>query len=122
LKSFIIIGSLLCALSVVLGAFGSHGLKSKLSIDQLVVYETATRYLMYHAIGLFLIGVLSYNLPANSIRLPGIIMFFGVLIFSGSLYIVSLKKISYFGMVAPIGGMALIISWVLLAINVYKIN
>ena len=122
MKSFIIIGSLLCALSVILGAFGSHGLKSKLSIDQLVVYETATRYLMYHAIGLFLIGVLSYNLPTNSIRLPGIIMFFGVLIFSGSLYIVSLKKISYFGMLAPIGGMALIISWVLLAINVYKIN
>ena len=112
----------MCALSVILGAFGSHGLKSKLSIDQLVVYETATRYLMYHAIGLFLIGVLSYNLPANSVRLPGIIMFFGVLIFSGSLYIVSLKKISYFGMVAPISGMALIISWVLLAIYVYKIN
>ena len=121
MKSYIAIGAILSAVGILFGAFGSHSLKSKINPEQLIVFDIATRYLMYHAIGIFGIGILAYSVPESVVKLPVIIMFVGILLFSGSLYLISLKGFSKLGFITPIGGTALIVSWVLLAINIYKL-
>lgn len=122
MKSFIIIGASLSAIGVVFGAFGSHSLKTKISPEQLIVYDTATRYLMYHALGILAFGLLAYNVPDSVVKLPGIIMLFGIFLFSGSLYLISLKGLTNLGIITPFGGTALIVSWILLAVNIYRLD
>ncbi len=121
MKSYIAIGAILSAIGILFGAFGSHSLKSKLNPEQLMVFDIATRYLMYHAMGIFGIGILAYSVPESVVKIPVIIMLIGILLFSGSLYLISLKGFSKLGIITPIGGTAFIISWVLLAINIYKL-
>ena len=86
-----------------------------------MVFDIATRYLMYHAMGIFGIGILAYSVPESVVKIPVIIMLIGILLFSGSLYLISLKGFSKLGIITPIGGTAFIVSWVLLAINIYKL-
>ena len=121
MKSYIAIGAILSAIGILFGAFGSHSLKSKLNPEQLVVFDIATRYLMYHALGIFGIGILAYSVPDSVVKIPVIIMFIGILLFSGSLYLISLKGYTKLGLITPIGGTAFIVSWVLLALNIYKL-
>tara|TARA_Y100000591_G_C21263327_1_gene419285 strand:+ start:100 stop:468 length:369 start_codon:yes stop_codon:yes gene_type:complete len=121
MKSYIAIGAILSAIGILFGAFGSHSLKSKINPEQLMVFDVATRYLMYHSIGIFGIGILGYSVPENVVKTPVIIMLVGILLFSGSLYLISLKGYTILGMITPIGGTAFIISWVLLALNIYKL-
>ena len=121
MKSYIAIGAILSAIGILFGAFGSHSLKSKLNPEQLMVFDIATRYLMYHAIGIFGIGILAYSVPESAVKIPVIFMLVGILLFSGSLYLISLKGFSKLGIITPIGGTAFIVSWVLLAINIYKL-
>jgi len=121
MKFWIIIGAILSAISVIIGAFGSHGLKDKLNPDQMLVYNTATRYLMYHSIGILVLGVLAYNVPVNVVKIPLSIMLLGIILFSGSLYVISLKGLTNLGIVTPFGGFAFIVSWLLLALNIYRL-
>ena len=120
MKSLIITGSILAALSVLIGAFGAHGLKYRLSTEYLTIFETAVRYLMYHAIGLFMLGVSGFHLPENLIVLPAYFLISGILIFSGSLIILVLTNLKWIGAITPIGGLCLIIGWLLFAYNVYS--
>ena len=120
MKGYIIIASLFAALAILFGAFGSHALKERLSAQSLEVYDIATRYLMFHAIGIFLIALLGFQLPKESLEIPGIMMIVGTSIFSGSLYFISMLDFKKLGMVTPIGGLLLIVSWLLLAYNTYK--
>ena len=121
MKTYIVIGALLSAIGITLGAFGSHGLKTKLNADELVVYDIATRYLMYHAIGIVSLGVLGYNVPESVVKVPVILMLIGIVLFSGSLYLISIKGYTKLGVITPLGGTAFIVSWVLLAINIFKL-
>ena len=121
MKPYIIIGAILSAVGVALGAFGSHSLKTKLNPEQLIVFDIATRYLMYHSLGILAIGILAYNVPESVVRTPAIIMIIGIFFFSGSLYLISLKSLTNLGALAPVGGTAFIVSWVLLAVNIYKL-
>ena len=121
MKSYIAIGAILSAIGILFGAFGSHSLKSKLNPEQLMVFDIATRYLMYHGIGIFSIGILAYSVPDSVVKIPVIIMLIGILLFSGSLYLISLKGFTKLGIITQIGGTAFIVSWVLLAINIYKL-
>ena len=120
MKGYINIASLFAALAILLGAFGSHALKEKLSAQSLEVYDIATRYLMFHALGIFLIALLGFQLPKKSLEIPVIMMIVGTSIFSGSLYLVAMLDFKKLGMVTPIGGLLLIVSWLLLAYNTYK--
>ena len=120
MKLYLIAGSLFAALAILFGAFGSHALKEKLSLEELEIYDIATRYLMFHALGIFGIGILGYQVPSQILIIPFSLMTFGILIFSGSLYLISLIGYKKLGMVTPIGGLALIISWIMLAYNVYQ--
>ena len=120
MKNYIIIASLFAALAILFGAFGSHALKERLSAQSLEVYDIATRYLMFHALGIFLIALLGFQLPKESLEIPVIIMVVGTSIFSGSLYLIAMLDFKKLGMVTPIGGLLLIVSWLLLAYNTYK--
>ena len=121
MKTYIIIGALLSALGIALGAFGSHSLKTKLNPDELVVYDIATRYLMYHALGIISLGILAFNVPESVVEVPVILMLIGIVLFSGSLYLISIKGYTKLGVITPLGGTAFIVSWVLLAINIFKL-
>ena len=120
MKGYIIIASLFAALAILFGAFGSHALKERLSTQSLEVYDIATRYLMFHALGIFLIALLGFQLPKESLEIPVIMMIVGTSIFSGSLYLIAMLDFKKLGMVTPIGGLLLIVSWLLLAYNIYK--
>ena len=120
MKGYIIIASLLAAMAILFGAFGSHSLKEELSAQSLEVYDIATRYLMFHALGIFLIALLGFQLPKKSLEIPIIMMIVGTSIFSGSLYLIAMLDFKKLGMVTPIGGLLLIVSWLLLAYNTYK--
>ena len=120
MKGYLIIASLFAALAILFGAFGSHALKERLSAQSLEVYDIATRYLMFHALGIFLIALLGFQLPKESLEIPVIMMIVGTSIFSGSLYLIALLDFKKLGLVTPIGGLLLIVSWLLLAYNTYK--
>ena len=120
MKGYIVIASLFAALAILFGAFGSHALKERLSAQSLEVYDIATRYLMFHALGIFLTALLGFQLPKESLEMPLVMMIVGTSIFSGSLYLIAMLDFKKLGMVTPIGGLLLIVSWLLLAYNTYK--
>jgi uncharacterized membrane protein YgdD (TMEM256/DUF423 family) len=115
-KLFLTIASLLAGLSVALGAFASHGLKDKLTDRALEIFETATRYQMYHALALFLVALLLLQTEFSQpwLNASGYAFITGIILFSGSLYALSLSSIKILGAITPIGGVALIIGWICL--------
>ena len=120
---FIIAGAVNAFIAVAFGAFGAHALKERLSEKYLAIWETAVQYQMYHAIGLIVIGILmSTNIIGNVSQLSwaGYLMLAGIVIFSGSLYVLSLSGIGVLGAITPIGGVAFLSAWVLVIIAVVK--
>ncbi len=118
-RKIIIAGTINAFLAVALGAFAAHGLKQHLSEYELRIWQTAVDYQMAHALGLILIGLLAKTLDINLAK-PGWIMLTGIILFSGSLYILSLSGIKSLGMITPFGGMCFLIAWVWLTTAVYK--
>lgn len=120
-KRILITGAIFSLLTVIIGAFGSHAFNSILhSNNRLDTFETAVRYQMFHALSLTIIGLLSIKKPNRMLNYSAILFFFGIIIFSGSLYLLSLLNISIFGMITPIGGICFIIGWVILIIHLIK--
>jgi len=117
-RTFIMLASITAFLAVALGAFGAHGLKSILSPAALQAYNTGVDYQFMHALGLMAIGILYKDYP--KIVPAGWIMFAGIILFSGSLYILSLSGAKAFGMVTPFGGLCFLVAWGWLAVVVYK--
>lgn len=120
---FIIAGAINAFLAVAFGAFGAHALKEKLSEKYLAIWETAVQYQMYHAIGLIIIGILmSTNIIGNVPQLSwaGYLMLAGIVLFSGSLYVLSLSGIGILGAITPIGGVAFLAAWVLVIVSAVK--
>ncbi|WP_394344100.1 DUF423 domain-containing protein [Rufibacter hautae] len=113
MKTILILGALLSGLGVMIGAFGAHGLAKLLTeTGRTETFETAVKYQMYHALGLLLVGVLMTQFPAaTGMRVSGICFLIGILIFSGSLYILCLTGIRWMGAITPIGGLFLIAGW-----------
>lgn len=120
-KLFLIVGSVLGATGVMIGAFGAHALKNLLeSSGRLETFETAVKYQFYHALALILLGILMNQQEHAFYQYSGYSFVFGTLIFSGSLYILCLTGITKFGMITPIGGLLLIIGWLLMMMGVIK--
>ena len=113
-------GALLAALSVGLGAFGAHALKNSLSAKELDVFETAVRYQMYHALALVMLGVVMAKVDTTLLSISGTLFTIGILFFSGSLYALIFSGQRWLGMITPVGGLALILAWILLAVGVFK--
>jgi uncharacterized membrane protein YgdD (TMEM256/DUF423 family) len=121
MKIFIILGAINAFLAVALGAFGAHGLEGKLEPKYLETWKTGVTYQMFHATGLLIIGVILGKLPANSLlSWSGWLMFIGIILFSGSLYVLSVTKISILGAVTPLGGVAFLAAWILLIVAAVK--
>ena len=120
MKIFIICGSLLLALTVLSGAFGAHILKEKISIDYLRIYEKGIQYQAYHSIALILIGLLGYNFPHQLLWFPALCFILGIILFSGSLYVLAVSNIKWLGMLTPIGEMSFILGWIYIAWIVYR--
>jgi uncharacterized membrane protein YgdD (TMEM256/DUF423 family) len=119
---WIICGSISAAISVMMGAFGAHALKSRLEENLQAVFETACRYQMYHSLGLILIGLVSLRVENLTLRLAGIAMMLGILGFSGSLYAYVFTQNRSFAMITPIGGVFFAVAWLLLAWSVLRLS
>jgi uncharacterized membrane protein YgdD (TMEM256/DUF423 family) len=120
-KIFLLLGSLNAMLAVILGAFGAHALKAKLSRELLAVYQTGVQYHFYHSLGLLAVGMLMLWLPANALlKYSGGAMVAGIVFFSGSLYLLSVTGLRLLGAVTPVGGLCFIVAWLLLAIAVWR--
>lgn len=120
-KLWLTVGSVGMLLAVAMGAFGAHALKKTLTPDLMAIYETAVHYHVYHALGLIAIGLLALHLPATALlRWAGVLMAAGLVLFSGSLYALSLSGIRWLGAITPIGGTAFLAAWLLLAAAVMR--
>ncbi|MCM3760005.1 DUF423 domain-containing protein [Alkalihalobacillus oceani] len=120
-KIFLLLGSLLMALAVVIGAFGAHGLEGRLSERMMKNYQTGVQYHMIHGIGLLLVGLVALKLAHSSLLTgAGWSFIIGIVLFSGSLYAMALTGVTKLGAITPIGGLAFIIGWILLGIAVVR--
>lgn len=113
-------GAIFLSVAVVLGAFGAHGLKSKISPEMLEVYQTGVQYHFYHALGLLLIGVLTQQMSSGLLGWAALFLTLGIFLFSGSLYVLAISGIKWLGAITPLGGVSFIAGWILLAIAVWK--
>lgn len=122
-KFFMLSGLLNAILAVVLGAFGAHALKTSLTDRMLDIYNTASEYHFYHALGLIIIGMLISHVVASPwLKYSGILMLIGIVLFSGSLYLLAVSRISWLGAITPVGGLAFILSWLAAFIAILKHN
>jgi len=122
---FIIAGAVNAAIAVAFGAFGAHALKEKLSEHYLAIWETAVQYQMFHALALVAIGILmnpSLFGPVTQLSWAGYLILAGIIIFSGSLYVLSLSGIGILGAITPIGGVAFIAGWIMLIVAAVKFS
>lgn len=115
-SSWMVLGSILGACGVALGAFGAHGLKSRVDPAMLAVFETAVRYHLTHALALLAVAWASERWPGPASTAAGWLFAAGIAIFSGSLYVMVLTGARWLGAVTPLGGLALIAGWCALAL------
>lgn len=116
-STFLFLAALSALTAVALGAFGAHGLQHVLSAKMLAVYKTGVTYQMWHALGLGIIAIVKQQAPdSRLLHWAGWMMFAGILLFSGSLYLLTLLNLRWLGMITPIGGVSFIIAWTLLAV------
>lgn len=122
-KLFLITGSLLGMLAVILGAFAAHGLQNSVDAKFLAVFRTGVDYQFYHSFALLLTGVIMHVFsPSTLFKVAGIAFIVGVVIFSGSLYLYVFTTNKVFGMITPIGGLSFIIGWLLLSIGFIRMK
>ena len=119
-RTILLAGAIFMALAVLLGAFGAHALKKVLSPDMLAIYKTGVEYQFYHALGLLLIGVIGFHIRSRYLQWAGLFISIGIIIFSGSLYVLTLSGIKALGAITPIGGLSFVAGWIFLAITIWK--
>ncbi|WP_339725011.1 DUF423 domain-containing protein [uncultured Paraglaciecola sp.] len=114
MKILLSIAAFSAMLSVVLGAFAAHGLKSKLSETLLNTFQTGVQYQMYHSLALILLVILYRQMPQPLLVYSAGFMIAGIVLFSGSLYLLALTQVKWFGPITPLGGLCFIVGWALL--------
>jgi uncharacterized membrane protein YgdD (TMEM256/DUF423 family) len=119
-RHFLGIGALSACMAVAAGAFGAHSLRDVVTAERLAVWETAARYQMYHALGLLIVAYLASQKTAGPAKVGGWLFVAGTVLFSGSLYALTLTGITILGAITPIGGLAFIAGWLLLAWGVWR--
>jgi len=110
------IGGILMFLGVLLGAFGSHALKARLDSYSMEIYKTAVMYHLIHALAIFVVANLASLINDQKVQLAGIFLVTGIILFSGSLYLLAITGQKWLGAIAPLGGLAFLIGWILIAI------
>lgn len=122
-------GALFGAVGVMAGAFGAHALKTRLNANDLAIFETAVRYQIYHALALVAVDVVGWMARAHAsadaqrwVKVAGSSFVVGTLIFAGTLYVLVLTGSRKLGMITPLGGLALIVGWLALALAAWKVH
>ncbi len=110
------VGAIAAAIGVAFGAFGAHALKSRVTEDLLTVFETGVRYQMYHALALFAVAWAAERWPGRWVNASGWLFTVGILVFSGSLYLMTLSGARWLGAITPLGGVCFILGWLALAV------
>jgi uncharacterized membrane protein YgdD (TMEM256/DUF423 family) len=119
-RTFLFIGSVLGFLGVILGAFGAHALRSRLSPEMLAVFETGVRYQMYHTFAVLIVAAaIGHAGSARLLTLAGWLFFAGIVLFSGSLYALALSGVGTLGAITPLGGLLFIAGWGCLALYAF---
>ena len=122
IKALLLFGISFCLLSVIMGAFGAHALKGKLSGYSMSVYDKAVLYQFFHAFAILFIAALGRLFNTQEFNVCGILFIFGIVLFSGSLFILAITDVKWVGAITPIGGMFFIISWSVLFIKILRGN
>ena len=119
------VGALFMLVAVLLGAFGAHALKARLVPEMLAVYQTGVQYHLIHALGLMVIGAIQ-NTGANNhhgsqlLKLAAILIAAGIVLFSGSLYVLAITGVTMFGAITPLGGLCFLAGWALVALQMWQ--
>jgi uncharacterized membrane protein YgdD (TMEM256/DUF423 family) len=114
---FLFFGAFCALIGVGMGAFGAHGLKNTISPEMLAVYQTGVSYQMWHALGLIGIALLRrHEAESKLLNWAGWLMLIGIVLFSGSLYLLAVMDMKQLGMITPFGGVSFLIAWLLLAV------
>jgi uncharacterized membrane protein YgdD (TMEM256/DUF423 family) len=120
-KVFLILGGINAAVVVLLGAFGAHGLKARMTAEMLSMYQTGVHYHLFHALGLLAVGLVATQISGSAyLKWSGWSMLAGIILFSGSLYVMSVSGLRWLGIITPFGGVAFIVAWVLFVAAIAK--
>ena len=120
-KTFVFLGSISAFLAVAMGAFGAHALRHRLTADMLAIYQTGVQYHLFHALGLVAVGLLAQWMPQSGyLKWSGWLMLAGIVLFSGSLYTLTMSGIRGLGSITPFGGAAFLVAWALMALAAVK--
>ncbi|MEK3723280.1 DUF423 domain-containing protein [Paenibacillus sp. FSL H8-0034] len=121
MQTLLLLGSLNMLISVILGAFGAHALKKKISAEMSAVYQTGVQYQIAHGLALLGLGIISNGIVKSQlVYTAGWFLFAGIILFSGSLYVLSMTGIKKLGAITPIGGLAFIVGWLLLIVAIVQ--
>lgn len=119
-RTILITGAVFMALAVISGAFGAHALKKVLTPEMLAIYHTGVEYQFYHALGLLIIGLTGFHIKSKYLSWAGLLLTIGIVIFSGSLYVLTLSGIKALGAITPLGGVSFIAGWICLVIALVR--
>jgi uncharacterized membrane protein YgdD (TMEM256/DUF423 family) len=120
LRGFLMLAAFFGFTSVALGAFAAHGLKSRLSAEYLAIFHTGVTYQLVHTLALLGVALLATQIPGRLITWAGASFAIGILLFSGSLYLLTVTGISKLGIVTPFGGLAFLVGWVCLGLAAWR--
>jgi uncharacterized membrane protein YgdD (TMEM256/DUF423 family) len=121
LRSFLMLAAFFGFTGVALGAFAAHGLKNRLSADYLAIFHTGVTYQLVHTLALFGVALLATHIPGRIVTWAGISFVIGILLFSGSLYLLTLTGISKLGIITPLGGVAFLVGWLCLGLAAWRL-
>jgi len=122
LRSFLMLAAFFGFTGVALGAFAAHGLKNRLSADYLAIFHTGVTYQLVHTLALLGVALLATHIPGRIVTWAGIAFVIGILLFSGSLYLLTLTGITKLGMITPLGGLAFLIGWLCLGLAAWRLS
>lgn len=122
LRSFLLLAAFFGFTGVALGAFAAHGLKARLSAEYLAIFHTGVTYQLIHALALFGVAILSTHLPGRLTTWAGSLFILGILLFSGSLYLLTLTGIGKLGIITPLGGTAFLAGWLCLGLAAWRMS
>ena len=120
-KVSLLFGVFFCALSIIMGAFGAHALKDRLG-DYVSTFDKAVLYQMFHSLGILCISILGHHLQTDDFNLSIWMFVIGIILFSGSLFLLSISGIKWFGAITPIGGTFFIIGWLIIFLKILKLK
>ncbi|AZF34487.1 putative regulator [Pseudomonas sp. R4-35-07] len=122
LRSFLMLAAFFGFTGVALGAFAAHALKNRLSADYLAIFHTGVMYQLVHTLALFGVALLAAHIPGRLVTWAGISFVVGIVLFSGSLYLLTLTGISKLGIITPFGGLAFLLGWFFLGLLAWRLQ